>query len=122
MDPKVQPKTLNLRELNPKLLRVKTRNQLSRLPDCFKGMSKLKEANFSSNRLTSLPSSLGSCSSLKLINCSDNQLSSLPSSLGALDALEDLQCANNSIASLPSSFEGDDPTLHCRAQSLGRES
>jgi adenylate cyclase len=85
-------------------------------------MTKLKEANFSSNRLTALPSSLGSCSSLKLINCSDNQLSSLPSSLGALDALEDLQCANNSIASIPSSFDGDAPTLNRKAQNSGRES
>jgi hypothetical protein len=101
-------------------------NRLSRLPDDFHRLQKLKILFLSYNQFEELPAVLGLCPQLEMIGfkanrinrvaegalpsqtrwliLTDNQIATLPESMGQLSRLQKLALAGNRLESLPASM------------------
>ena len=113
-----------------------SRNRLSKLPEDFGRLKKLKILFLSENCFTELPSVLSDCPELTMIGfksnqislfpeealppgtrwliLTDNQIEKLPDSIGKLDKLQKLMLAGNRITHLPETMQ------HCRRLELLR--
>ncbi|MBI5686863.1 MAG: hypothetical protein HZC54_17485 [Verrucomicrobia bacterium] len=81
-----------------------TGNQLTELPDCVTGFTRLVWLGLNFNRIAWLPEEIGALTNLQRLYLRGNGISQLPGAMGNLQALRELDLTGCGIAAIPSSM------------------
>lgn len=76
-------------------------NQLSRLPEGFENISKLRELHLGTNEFSVFPAAICKLKKLQILDMSENKITELPSGIGQLSELTSLDLSNNQLTELP---------------------